>query len=188
MLVDGRPAFVQAPWWTVFTAIYLHGGLLHIFFNVLWIRQLGPQVEEAFGPARYFTIFSVAGALGFALSNATLGHATVGASGAVFGLLAAMIVYGRKIGGHLGSLMSRDLWQWAIVLFVLGFFGGTGVNNVAHLGGFAGGWLTASAMGHQRSRREHRSVVLVALAILAVTVYGFINVALDLARAVIRPA
>jgi len=48
-------------WWTIFTAIYLHGGLLHILFNVLWIRQLGPAVEEIYGPARLVVIFTVSG-------------------------------------------------------------------------------------------------------------------------------
>jgi rhomboid protease GluP len=184
--VDGRPQLVYAPWWTVLTAIYLHGGLLHIFFNLLWIRQLGPQVEDAFGPARYFIIYSVAGAAGFVLSNVLAGAPTVGASGAVFGLLAAMIVYGRKVGGHFGSLMTRDLWQWAIVLFVLGFIMRNGVNNIAHLGGFAGGWIVASAMGHQRARRESRGVVAVAVSLLLATLYGFTNVAIDLARAFLR--
>ena len=59
----------EAPWWTVLTATYLHGSLLHILFNVLWIRQLGPEVGQFFGPARYFIIYTVAGAIGFILSN-----------------------------------------------------------------------------------------------------------------------
>ena len=48
-------------WWTPITAIYLHGGLLHIFFNMMWVRQLGPMVEDIFGPFRLFAIFTVAG-------------------------------------------------------------------------------------------------------------------------------
>jgi rhomboid protease GluP len=163
-------------WWTVLTAIYLHGGLLHIFFNILWIRQLGPQVAEAYGPARFFVIFTVSGAIGFVLSNQLSGAWTVGASGSIFGLLAALIVYGRRVGGRMGSLFSRQIWQWAILLFAFGFIM-QGVNNWAHLGGFIGGWATALAMG--QTPRESRGVTLLAVALLAATVLGFV---LSLAR------
>ena len=83
-------------WWTVLTAIYLHGGPLHILFNVLWIRQLGPAVEELYGPSRLVVIFTVAGVLGFVASN-MLGYGlTIGASGSIFGLLGAMVAFGQK--------------------------------------------------------------------------------------------
>lgn len=167
-------------WWTVFTAIYLHGSILHILFNVLWLRQLGPQVEEAYGTARFFTIFTIAGVLGFVASNTVSGTPTIGASGGVFGLLAALIVHGRRVGGILGGMMSRQLWQWAIVLFVLGFIM-QGVNNWAHAGGFAGGWVAASLFGSPR--REPRSVVLFATVLLAATLFGFIVVAIRIGRA-----
>src|SRR5947199_271515 len=68
-------------WWTLFTAIYLHGGLLHILFNVLWIRQLGPAVEEIYGPARLVVIFTVSGVAGFVVSNSLGVPFTIGASG-----------------------------------------------------------------------------------------------------------
>ena len=58
----GAVPWQEGQWWTLFTAIYLHGGLLHILFNVLWIRQLGPAVEDLYGPARLVIIFTVAGA------------------------------------------------------------------------------------------------------------------------------
>ena len=67
----------NGPWWTLFTAIYLHGGLFHILFNVLWIRQLGPEVGNLYGPARYFIIFTTGGVVGFLLSNAVSGYPTL---------------------------------------------------------------------------------------------------------------
>jgi len=97
-------------WWTIFTAIYLHGGLLHILFNVLWIRQLGPAVEEIYGPARLVIIFTVAGAAGFVASNMFNVWFTVGASGSIFGLLGAIIAYARKRGGaFVGSSCSSTV-------------------------------------------------------------------------------
>ena len=90
-------------WWTLLTAIYLHGGLLHILFNVLWIRQLGPEVEELYGPARLVVIFTVSGVAGFVASNAFGVPFTIGASGSIFGLLGAMVAFGQKRGGAFGA-------------------------------------------------------------------------------------
>jgi membrane associated rhomboid family serine protease len=166
--MTGGVAWREGWWWTLLTAIYLHGGLLHIFFNVMWIRQLGPAVTEAYGPARAFVLFSLSGAAGFLVSNLVSGAPSIGASGSIFGLLAALIVYGRKRGG---VEMTSQLWQWAIVLFAFGFFM-SGVNNWAHAGGFAGGWLGAQAMGFGGERREGRVVQVLALALLALTAIG----------------
>jgi rhomboid protease GluP len=174
--MTGGLAWQQGWWWTIFSAIYLHGGLLHIFFNLMWVRQLGPNVTEVYGPGRAFIIFTVAGATGFLASN-LLGNApTIGASGSIFGLLAALIVYGRR---RRISMLSAQLWQWAIVLFVMGFFM-SGVNNWAHLGGFAGGWLAAMAMRFEDEKRETPLVQVLALALLALTAFAvvmsFVNV------------
>src|SRR4029434_10073849 len=113
--MTGGIAWGQHWWWTLLTAIFLHGGLLHIFFNVMWIRNLGPAVEDAYGPARAFVIFMIAGAIGFLVSNLVTNHPSVGASGSIFGLLAALIVYTRR--HH--HPMHGQLWQWAALMFVL---------------------------------------------------------------------
>jgi len=167
--MTGGVAWQEGWWWTLLTAQYLHGGILHIFFNVLWIRNLGPTVEEAFGPARAFVIFNLAGVLGFLVSNLVAGSPTIGASGAIFGLLAALIVYSRRRGI---SHLSAQLWQWALILFAFGFFM-SGVNNWAHGGGFVGGWIGASLMRPTDERREGRGVQLLALLLIVATLIGF---------------
>jgi rhomboid protease GluP len=168
--MTGGLAWREGWWWTVFTAIYLHGGLLHIFFNVMWIRQLGPVVTEYYGPARAFVIWSVAGAAGFLISNLASGSPSIGASGSIFGLLAALIVYGRRRGS---SMLTAQLWQWAILMFAMGFFM-SGVNNWAHAGGFGGGWVTAEAMRFSDEKRESPRVQVLALALLALTAAGVV--------------
>jgi membrane associated rhomboid family serine protease len=157
-------------WWTLFTAIYLHGGVLHIFFNMMWIRQLGPAVTEYYGPARAFVIFTVAGAAGFLISNLATGAPSIGAPGSIFGLLAALIVFGRR-RGH--SYLTAQVWQWAIIVFAMGFFL-SGVNNWAHAGGFGGGWVTAEAMRFSDEKRESPTVQVLALALLALTAVGVV--------------
>ena len=63
------PVFVMGWWWTVLTAGWLHGGILHIFFNVLWIRQLGPEIANLYGAGRMIIIYTFAGIVGFTLSS-----------------------------------------------------------------------------------------------------------------------
>jgi rhomboid protease GluP len=165
--MTGTFAWADGRWWTLLTAIYLHGSLLHILFNVLWIRQLGPAVQELYGPARLVVIFTVGGVAGFALSNLVGIPFTIGASGAIFGLLGAMVAYGRKRGGAFGGLMLRQYGQWALVLFILGFFM-AGVNNFAHAGGFLGGLLAGLVLSPAEYRTEtHVERVLAALLVLA---------------------
>ncbi|MEK8036535.1 MAG: rhomboid family intramembrane serine protease [candidate division NC10 bacterium] len=156
-------------WWTLLTAIYLHGSLLHIAFNLLWIHQLAPAVEQAYGRSRLVLIFTGGGVLGFVISNWAGVGTTIGASGAVFGLLGAMAAYGRSRGGLFGMAVFRQYWQWAVVLFVMGFLM-PGVNNFAHAGGFAGGYLTGMIVGHgdsQLGRGLHRTAATAAVALTA---------------------
>lgn len=190
--MTGGIAWQAGWWWTLFTAIYLHGGLLHIFFNLMWVRNLGPAVTQYYGPARAFVLFTIAGVVGFLLSNvmtslpppagplgallsrvmigAPGGVPTIGASGSIFGLLAALIVVARRTG-H--SMMTAQLWQWALIMFVMGFLM-SGVNNFAHAGGFAGGWVTAQAMRMGDERRESPAVQVLAIALILFTLAGFV--------------
>ena len=159
-------------WWTVFTGIYLHGGILHIFFNVLWIRQLGPAVEQLFGPARLVVIFTAAGAAGFLASNWYQYPLTIGASGAVFGLLGAIVAFGKRRGGTFGAMVLRQYGYMALMMFLLSFFI-SGVNNVAHAGGFVGGLLAGLVISLAERRRETGLDWVLAIACIAVTFAGF---------------
>jgi rhomboid protease GluP len=170
--MTGAYAWAEGRWWTLLTAIYLHGNLLHILFNVLWIRQLGPAVEEAYGPARLVVIFTVAGVLGFVASNAAGVAFTIGASGAIFGLLGAMVAYGRRRGGVFGGLVLRQYGQWALVMFILGFFM-SGVNNLAHAGGFIGGLVAGWALSLAERRAETQLDHLLAGVLAILTVVAF---------------
>jgi rhomboid protease GluP len=170
--MTGAAAWALGRWWTLFTAIYLHGSLLHLLFNVLWVNQLAPMVGELYGRSRLILIFTAGGVLGFVVSNGVGVPFTIGASGAIFGLLGAMVCYGRSRGGTFGVAILRQYGQWALVLFVLGFLM-AGVNNFAHAGGFAGGYLAAAALGHSDRKPERGAHQLAAAAIIALTALGF---------------
>ena len=170
--MTGSFAWSQGRWWTLVTAIYLHGGILHILFNLLWIRQLGPAVEELYGPARLVVVFTVSGIAGFVVSNSLGVPFTIGASGSIFGLLGAIVAFGRKRGGVFGQMVLRQYGQWALVLFVLGFFM-AGVNNWAHAGGFVGGYLSGLALSLAEHRSETGFDKLLALGAITLTGVAF---------------
>ncbi len=170
--MTGAFAWAEGRWWTLFTAIYLHGNLLHILFNVLWIRQLGAAVEELYGPARLVIVFTVAGVAGFVASNVAGVSFTIGASGSIFGLLGAMVAFGRRRGGWFGTMILRQYGQWAVIMFILGFFM-TGVNNIAHAGGFVGGFAAGWGLSMAERRVEATLDHLLAGAMTVSTVVAF---------------
>lgn len=143
--MTGGAALQLGHWYTVFSAIFLHGGLIHIFFNLWLLRYLGPEIEDALGPTRYFLMFMAAGVGGFVVSNWVDGAPTVGASGSIYGLFAARIALARAHGGELGQAISQQTMLWVALLFVLGFLQ-SHVNNWAHAGGFATGYLAMRAL------------------------------------------
>jgi len=157
------PVVGYGRWWTVLSAGWLHGGLLHILFNMLWVRQLGPATAELYGPGRLVIIYTVAGVCGFALSTFMgaylpfLGGArfTVGASAAIFGLLGALVHYGRRAGS---SVVHGQALSYAAMMFVFGLIM-PGVDNYAHAGGFAGGYLAGRYLDPLTPERIHHLVI-----------------------------
>src|SRR5436309_15789100 len=97
------------------------------------MRQLGPEIEQLYGPSRLVVIFTVSGVAGFVVSNSLGVPFTIGASGSIFGLLGAIVAYGRKRGGVSGRLGLPRYGQWARSLLSLGFFM-VGRNDCDHPG------------------------------------------------------
>jgi rhomboid protease GluP len=127
-------------WWRLVTAMFLHGGLIHIGFNMMNLMQFGPALEELYGSSRYLFLYVVTGALGFAASSLT-GHFSVGASGALLGVIGAMVAVTTKRGGSFMRELRSRLIGSVVILFVIGFMGFLGMDNAAHMGGFAVGFV-----------------------------------------------
>ena len=130
--------------WRFITAIFLHGGLLHIAFNMWVLMDIGPMVEEMYGSARYFFLFIVTGACGYVVSS-FFGHLSVGASGSLLGLIGVLLAAttGRK--SLAAQAMRSALIRWLIYIGVLGFIF-TGTDNAAHAGGLVAGYLLGRVM------------------------------------------
>lgn len=126
-------------WYRLVTAGYLHGGLLHIGMNMWVLYDLGAQVEEVYGPARLFVIYTLATALGFAAS--AYFHPAVpslGASAGLFGLIGAMIALGVRNYNGVGRSIRAVYVRWAIYGLLFGLL--PGVDNTAHIGGLVAGF------------------------------------------------
>jgi membrane associated rhomboid family serine protease len=116
--------------WRFVTAIFLHGGLLHIGFNMWVLMDIGPMVEELYGSARYLFLYVATGVAGYILSS-SVGHLSVGASGSLLGLIGVLLAAttGRK--SMAAQALRSALIRWLIYIGVLGFiFSGT--DNYAH--------------------------------------------------------
>jgi rhomboid protease GluP len=166
--MTGRSVVAYGHWWTLLTAVFLHGSLLHLLFNMAIGRRYLADVVHLYGPPRAWVIFIVAGVVGFALSSLATDVPTIGASGSIFGLLGALIVYGRRTHQH---AVAQQLWMSAGVMFLFGFLMPS-VNNWAHAGGFAGGFVAAEAVSFA-GRRESRTLLAVAWGSLLLVVLAF---------------
>jgi len=130
--------------WRLVTAIFLHGGLLHIGFNMWVLMDIGPMVEEMYGSARYFFLFVATGAAGYVASS-FFGHLSVGASGSLLGLIGVLLAAttGRKTPA--AQALRSALIRWLIYIAVLGLLM-SGTDNAAHFGGLVAGYLLGRVM------------------------------------------
>ncbi len=162
------PVFEYGRWWTVLSAAWLHAGVLHILFDMYWVRTLAPPAARLYGPGRAVIIYTVAAITGFLASSAAglvpflpgfvrgAGF-TVGASAPVFGLIGAMLHYGRRGGS---SYITQQMKGLAITFLIFGFIF-PGVDNWAHLGGLGGGWLAAKVLDPLKPERGDHVLVAI---------------------------
>lgn len=186
------PVFVFDRWWTVLSAGWLHGDLIHIGFNLYWVRMLAPATAELYGPSRMIVIYTFSTIVGFLVSSTVgwwvyigqnmtwlaslgLGGAplTVGASASILGLLGATVCYGRRTGAY---STSRFAWSYAMYMIVFGFIMPR-VDNWAHIGGFAGGYLGALLL--RPERQESTTDTGLAILCLAATVISIVASLVD---------
>jgi rhomboid protease GluP len=175
------PMFVMGRWWTPLSAGWLHSGVLHIFLNLMLFRQLGPATADIFGPGRMVIIYTFAGVAGFTLT-ALAGYylaampwplsgapLTVGSSAPIFGLLGALVLYGRRGGS---SIIRSEAVGYSASLFVMGFIL-PGVDNYAHAGGFIGGYIAALWLDPLKHERMDHLVIAAVCIVVTIAAIGY---------------
>ncbi len=141
-------------YWTLISASYLHGGILHLIFNLMALKQIAPQVSNEYGASRMFSIYTVGGVIGYVVSYLAGVPFTIGASAAVCSLIGALLYYGKSRGGVYGSSVYREVSGWVISLFIFGLIF-PGINNWGHGGGIIGGVVVSALIGYNERRREN---------------------------------
>jgi rhomboid protease GluP len=133
------PAVDRGEWWRLVTAAFLHGGLLHIAFNMFALFQVGMYLEALVGGPSLLVIYlvSMLGS-GFSVYKFAYNDVTVGASGAIFGIFGALVAIGLSIGPRGRSLVMQTLPIIGINL-VIGF-SVPNISNAAHIGGLVSGF------------------------------------------------
>jgi rhomboid protease GluP len=142
------PITAYGRWWTLISASFLHGGLLHLFFNMMALKQLAPFVLEEFGFHRFAILYLWTGVAGFYLSYLAGVPFTIGASASICGLIGAILYYGKSRGGSYGEQIYRQAMGWVVGLALFGLFF-SGINNWAHGGGLFSGILIAFLTGYR---------------------------------------
>jgi rhomboid protease GluP len=165
-------------WWTVLSAGWLHGGVLHIFLNMLALRQLAPSAADLYGPGRMVIVYVAGSVAGFALSSFAGEFIppllflrgspfTVGSSASIAGLIGAILAYGHRSGSGLARSYAM---QYVLMLVIMGFLFPV-VDNYAHAGGFGGGYLAARLLDPLKQERiDHVVIALVCLAVSLLSV------------------
>lgn len=146
------PGVIDGAWWQLLTSAFTHVEIWHVGFNLLALWVLGPQLEMAVGRVRFLAIY-----LGSALTGSALVYwasaeygATLGASGAIFGLLGALLVLAVKVRGNVQGIL-----VWVAINALITVVGRGFISWQGHLGGFLGGLLLTLAIVYApRGRRS----------------------------------
>ncbi|WP_238473539.1 rhomboid family intramembrane serine protease [Nocardioides cavernaquae] len=163
------PGVGDGAFWQLLTTMFTHVDLIHIGFNMLALWVLGPQLELALGRIRFLALYLLSGLAGSALVfwSAAAGVPTIGASGAVFGLMGALLILAIKVRGNVQNLLFWIGINAAITVVGRGF-----ISWQAHLGGFLGGLalmaiFVFSPKGPQRARWQLAGVAAYAVVVVA---------------------
>jgi rhomboid protease GluP len=181
---EGEAIWRQHQWWRLVTAGFLHGGLAHILMNGFVLMDLGAQVEMVYGPARLIVFYVLPSIGGFLLSAWWSPVLSIGASAALFGFIGAMIALGVANPSSAGRAIRGMYMKWAIYGLIYGFIPLFHVDNAAHIGGLATGFVLGYAAGlpvHSTYAREKFWRALAGVCVL-ITLVSFYMVYLHFPR------
>jgi membrane associated rhomboid family serine protease len=166
-----HPGVADGAYWQLISSAFLHEQVWHIGFNMLALWVLGPQLELAIGRARFIALYLLSALAGstFVLWAAPENSSTLGASGAVFGLMGALLVLAFKVGGNYQQIL-----MWIGINAVLTFTI-SGISWQGHLGGFLGGLAIAGVLVYA-PRRRRAQVQVAGLSVLGLAVVAAVVV------------
>jgi len=151
--------------------MFLHAGIIHMFFNMYSLYIVGPRVEDFYGKWKFLAIYVISGISGGLLSIAMNGDVvSVGASGAIFGLFGALLYFGYNYRGYIGSMIKSQILPIVIYNLVIGFFI-SGIDMWGHVGGLIGGMLTSYVLGTIENKKYNAINILLVIIYLGFLIY-----------------
>ena len=132
--------------WRLLSGTFLHAGLIHLLVNIYSLCIIGMQLENFVGKKKFLTIYLISAISGSLMSSIFSTTISVGASGAIFGLLGSMLYFGYHYRLYLGNVLRAQIIPLILMNLFLGFMI-SGIDNAAHIGGLIGGYLTTMALG-----------------------------------------
>jgi len=166
-----NPLIMSGEYWRLITPMFLHGGIVHIFFNSYSLYAIGPAVEDLFGKAKFAVIYFIAGIMGNIASFAFSTHVSVGASGAIFGLLGALVYLLRKDRRIFKTSFGTGIVITILYNLIYGFMN-EGIDNFAHIGGLIGGFAAAMVVGLAGERKTVYSRLIAGTLVAAMAFTG----------------
>ena len=156
----------------IITCTFIHAGIIHLSCNMYSLYIIGSQLETFIGKARFIFVYIISAISGSLMSLIFTAGASVGASGAIFGLLGSLLYFGYHYRIYLGSVLKDQIIPIIILNILLGFML-PGVDNAAHIGGLIGGYLATVSVGvkNKSNRNEMINGIIVLVIYIAFLVY-----------------
>ncbi len=132
--------------WRLFTSMFLHIGIIHLLANMYALWVIGRQIENFLGKTKYILIYLGSGILGSLISVSVNTGVSAGASGAIFGLMGALLYFGYHYRLYLGTVLKSQVIPVILLNIIIGFML-PGIDNFAHVGGLVGGYFLTMALG-----------------------------------------
>lgn len=162
-------------WYRLITAAFFHADILHLFCNMYSLYIIGTQLENVLGKTKFIIVYLISAIVGSLMSGVMNGVSvsSIGASGAIFGLLGAMLYFGYHYRLYLGSVMMSQIVPIIILNLIIGF-SMSNVDNFAHIGGLIGGLFAGMAVGVEGKSTKNDSIngVVVTILLIAFLVYA----------------
>ncbi len=171
---------LSGDYWRLVTCLFLHGGLMHLGFNMYFLAQLGPTAEQLFGNRGFLLIYILGGLLG-SLVELVLGNPVLGASGSIMALIGALAGLGMSRAGTWDNELTREMIKILLFVTIFGLIVGS-VAHGAHLGGFVGGGLTLLLVQGLRRRRAQAVLQGLSLGTTALVVGSFVMMGMNLSQ------
>lgn len=175
--VYGPSIVINHEFYRLITGTFLHGDIFHFLFNMYALYVIGSQMESFLGKAKYTFVYFFS-ALSGSLLSIVLNHgASIGASGAIFGLLGSMVYFGYHYRVYLGGVLKSQILPIIAINLLIGFTSGGQIDNFAHIGGLIGGVISTSAVGikYKSSRFDQINSTIISILYIAILLFFAFN-------------